>query len=74
MALSKDARERRLRRIAKRLGYRLIRSSRRPEHLVGYQIADISTNGLVAGWGKAGHGYAMTLKDVEEWLTQRSQQ
>jgi hypothetical protein len=34
----------------------------------GYQIVDVQINGLVAGHGHAGRGYAMTLGDVQEWI------
>jgi hypothetical protein len=34
----------------------------------GYQIIDLRTGGLVAGWGNADRGFALDLEGVEAWL------
>jgi hypothetical protein len=65
-------REDRLRRMADRQGLRLMKSrARDPRDITfgGYQLTDIQTGGLVAGWGNAERGYALDLDEVEEWLT-----
>jgi hypothetical protein len=53
------------------MGLHLMKSrARDPRDLPygGYQIADLQ-NRLRAGPGNAGRGYAMTLDDVQEWIT-----
>jgi hypothetical protein len=63
-------RENRLRRMAERQGYGLMKSrARDPRDITygGYQLIDIQTS--VAGWGSANRGYALDLDGVEEWLT-----
>jgi hypothetical protein len=53
------------------MGYRLMKSrARDPDDLTygGYHIVDVQINGLVAGHGNAGRGYALTLGDVQEWI------
>lgn len=65
-------RENRLRRAADRQGYRLIKSrARDPRDLTygGYQLVNIETGGVDAGFGNAGRGYAFDLDEVEAWLT-----
>jgi len=64
-------RENRLRRKLDRMGYRLTKSRvRDPDALTygGYQIEDIQTGGVVAGWGNANRGYALDLDEVEVWI------
>jgi hypothetical protein len=59
--------ENRLRRMAQRQGLRLIKSKRRDPRAIDYGqywLADISTNGAVAG-GQFG----VSLDEVEEFLT-----
>jgi hypothetical protein len=63
-------RENRLRRALSRAGYQLMKSrARDPRDLTygGYQIINVQINGLVAGHGHAGRGYALTLDDAEAW-------
>jgi hypothetical protein len=64
--------ENRLRRQLQRMGYQLMKSRARDPYDItfgGYQIIDIRTNGLAGGHGNAGRGYAMTLDDVQDWIT-----
>jgi hypothetical protein len=71
VAYAEKVLENRLRRRLDRMGYRLMKSrARDPYDLTfgGYQIVDVQINGLVAGHGHAGRGYAMTLGDVQEWI------
>jgi nitrogenase subunit NifH len=68
---AEKVRENRLRRKLDRMWYRLVKSrARDPDHLAfgGYQILNIETGGVEAGWGNAGRGYAMTLGEVEAWV------
>src|SRR5712671_6443778 len=72
--LSMDAvekvREARLRRMAKRQGLKLVRSRRRDPLAIDYGryvIVDPDSNRTVAG--ELGSASAMTLDDVEGWLT-----
>src|SRR5438105_1269226 len=63
-------REARLRRMAKRQGLQLVRSRRRDPLAVDYgryMIVDPDSNRSVAG--ELGGAHAMTIDDVEEWLT-----
>lgn len=72
---SEKVRENRLRRMADRQGLKLMRSRARDPNSItygGYQLVDIQTNGLVAGWGNANRGYAFDLDDVEQWLCSRN--
>jgi hypothetical protein len=39
----------------------------------GYQIVNIQTGGVDAGWGNANRGFAMTLDEVEEWEGEKAQ-
>lgn len=72
MSEEDKVRENRLRRKADRMGYRLLKSRRRDPAALeygGYMIVDVETGGAVAGTGNAGRGYALSLDDVEEWLS-----
>jgi hypothetical protein len=63
--------ENRLRRQLQRMGYRLMKSRARDPYditFAGYQVVDVR-NGLAAGHGNAGRGYALTLDGVEDWIT-----
>jgi hypothetical protein len=54
-----------------RMGYRLMKSrTRDPRDLTfgGYQIVEVQSNGLVAGWGNVQRGFGLDLDDVEDWL------
>jgi hypothetical protein len=65
-------RENRLRRMAERQGFLLLKSrARDPRDLTygGYQITDMQHGGVVAGWGNAERGYALDLDAAEAWLT-----
>ncbi len=62
-------RENRLRRVAKRRGLRLTKSSRRDPRALdfgGWMLVDIYQNVVVAGADV--HEYSMSLEDVEEFL------
>jgi hypothetical protein len=64
--------ENRLRRMADRQGYRLLKSrARDPRDLTfgGYQLINLQTGGCDFGWGNANRGYAASLDDIETWLT-----
>jgi hypothetical protein len=70
---TEKTREDRLRRQLDRRGYALQKSAARDPHSLtsgGYQIIDLQTRGLVAGWGNANRGYAFSLDDVQSWLTE----
>jgi hypothetical protein len=72
-AMENKVLENRLRRMADRQGYRLQRSrARDPRDLTygGYQLINLESGGVDFGWGNANRGYAASLKDVEEYLTQ----
>ena len=63
-------RENRLRRIADRQGYRLVKSARRDPRASDYgmwMITDLRTNTVVAGTEVIGRP-SMSLDDVEAWL------
>jgi hypothetical protein len=65
-------RENRLRRMADRQGYRLLRSrARDPQDITfgGYQVVELETSGIVFGFGNAGRGYDAALDEIEAWLT-----
>jgi hypothetical protein len=69
--VSITSRENKLRRELAVNGYRLMKSRARNANQItfeGYQIADVATGGLVAGWGNAGMGFAFSLADVADWL------
>jgi hypothetical protein len=71
-ALTGKVRDNRLRRMADRQGYRLLKSrARDPRDLTfgGYQLVDVETGGLSFGYGNANRGYAADLDGIEEWLT-----
>lgn len=64
--------ENRVRRMADRQGYRLMRSrARDPRDLTygGYQLINLESGGCDFGWGNAGRGYAASLEDIEAYLT-----
>jgi hypothetical protein len=64
--------ENRLRRIAHRQGFRLLKY-RRDITFEGYQLVEEIEGGgaghLVFGKGNMGRGYAATLAEIEAWLT-----
>jgi hypothetical protein len=76
--MSDKVREDRLRRKLDRMGYQLKKSRARDRDDLtygGYQIVDIGgMNGLVAGHGHVGRGYALRLDDVESWIRSVSAQ
>ncbi len=64
-------RENRLRRMATRQGLALQKSRRRDPRARDfgtYMLVDPDTNAVVAA-GPDGHGYGLTLDDIEAWLT-----
>jgi len=64
-------RENRLRRVADRQGYKLLKSrARDPQDITfgGYQLVDLETNGVVFGYGNANRGFSASLDEVEDWL------
>jgi hypothetical protein len=64
--------ENRLRRQLERMGYRLMKSRARDPYDItfgGYQVVNLRTDGLAAGHGNAGRGYALTLDGVQGWIT-----
>lgn len=68
--MSDKVREALCRRQLDRMGYKLMKSrARDPNALTygGYQIIDVETTGLAAGWGNAERGYAFDLDHVVEW-------
>lgn len=69
-------RENRLRRMAFRQGYRLLKSrARDPRDITfeGYQLVNIEGGGCVCGYGNANRGYAADLKEIEAFLTNGGQ-
>lgn len=68
---SEKIRENRIRRTIARRGYALNKSRRRDPKawdFGSYQITDPQGGGLVfANWA-VGHGFGLSLDDVEEWL------
>lgn len=71
--MTDKVREDRFRRALDRRGLKLMKSRARDVRDItygGYQITDIQTGGVVAGWGNANRGYAFTLDDVEAWLAE----
>jgi hypothetical protein len=72
MTDAEKVRENRLRRMAERQGYQLVKSRRRDPQAIDYgrwMIIDVSTNGVVAGAGRVGPD--LDLDDVELYLTDR---
>jgi hypothetical protein len=70
MTTTDEIREQRLRRVAVRLGYRLVKSRcRTPELFVygTYGIIDPDRNWWVQTFG--GDGYGLDLDEIEAWLT-----
>lgn len=68
---AEKVRENRLRRVADRMGYRLIKTRRRDPNAIdygAYLLADHETGGAAFGMGAIGRPTA-TLDDVEAWLT-----
>lgn len=71
MDQGEKVRENRARRMARRQGYRVMKSRARDPRALeygGYQIVDLDVGGVVAGFGNVGRGFAFSLEDVEEWL------
>ena len=69
---SEKVRENRLRRMADRQGYRLLKSrARDPRDITfgGYKFVDLEAGGCVFGFGNANRGYAASLDEIETWLT-----
>ena len=69
--IQERSREARLRRMAERQGYRLVKSRRRDPRALGYgnfMIVDPSTNTVVAGAAGTGRPN-MDIDAVEAWLT-----
>jgi hypothetical protein len=66
-------RENRLRRMADRQGYRLVKSRARDAHALtygGYMLMNVQLNVASLGMpGPANRGYGADLDDVEEFLT-----
>lgn len=65
------ARENRLRRMADRRGYRLVKSRRRDPGALeygGYMLIKIENNFVACGQGNAGRGYAADLDEIEAFL------
>jgi hypothetical protein len=61
----------RLRRMADRQGYRLMRSRAadpRDRTYGGYQLVNLETGAVDCGWGKLGRGYAATTQEIEKFL------
>jgi hypothetical protein len=70
---TEKTRENLARRQLDRMGYKLMRSRARDQRDItfgGYQIVDLETNGLVAGWGNANRGFALDLEGVEAWVAE----
>jgi hypothetical protein len=68
---AKKVRENRLRRVAERRGYRLLKSRRRdPEALDygGYMLIDSQTNAVILGGTPV--GFSATLEDVEAYFSE----
>lgn len=68
--VSEKVRENRLRRMASRQGYRVLKSRRRDDRAYdygGYMIIDANTNFVV--WGSHPLAFCLSLGDVEDWLT-----
>jgi hypothetical protein len=65
--------ENRLRRMADRQGYRLLKSRARDSRDItygGYMLVDLESGGAsVGGTGNAGRGYSADLAEIETWLT-----
>jgi hypothetical protein len=70
MDTTEKTRENRLRRMAQRQGYRLMKSRSRDPRAIGfgeYMIVDLETNLTATGDPRRGEG--LDLDGVEEWLT-----
>lgn len=64
-------RENRLRRMAARQGFTIVKSRRRDplaRDFGTYMVVDPETNGVVLGHPTSGPNGSATLDDVEEWL------
>jgi ActR/RegA family two-component response regulator len=75
MAVEDKVRENRLRRVATRRGFSLVKSRRRDRQAIdygGYMVVDTYTNAVVLG--VTYHAYAATLDDVEAFLDQQPSQ
>ena len=71
--MNEKVRENKLRRMADRQGLKLLKSRARDSRDLtygGYQLVNLQTGGCDFGWGNAGRGYAASLDDIEEFLTQ----
>jgi len=71
--MAEKIRENRLRRMADRQGYALVKSRRRDPHALGfggYMIVEPYTNTIV--YGEIDSHQALTLEQVEAWLTRKS--
>ena len=69
---AQKVRENRLRRMAQRQGLRVVKSRRRDPRALGfggYMIVDPDVNAVIAG--EIDSPRALTLDEVEEWLTSR---
>jgi hypothetical protein len=74
MAGTEKIRENRLRRMAERQGLRLEKSRRRDPlawDFETYQLVDPRSNAVVAQAHAVGHGYGLTLDEIEHRLTAR---
>jgi hypothetical protein len=72
MDTAEKVRESRIRRMADRQGYKLMRSrARDPRDITygGYHLVDHQVGGVAFGYGNANRDYAASLDDVEAWLT-----
>jgi hypothetical protein len=70
--MSEKVLETKLRRMADRRGYRLMKSHARDPHALtygGYQVLDIETGGVVFGYGNVNRGFAASLAEIEDFLT-----
>jgi len=71
--IAEKIRENRLRRMAERQGYALVKSKRRDPRALGYagfMIVEPYTNTIV--YGEIDSDQALTLDQVEAWLTRKS--
>ncbi len=72
---SEKVRENRLRRMAFRQGYRLLKSrARDPRDLTygGYHLIDVRTGRVRLGSGNAKRDFAASLDQIEEFLTREN--
>ena len=66
-----NVRENRLRRMAKRQGFRLVKSRRRDPRAIdygGYMIVDLQTNAVVAGGSP--YAFNLDIDEAEAYLTE----